>query len=123
MYQKINKMYEAIDEEIKDVAQKTRITEDLYVVKIGDDLQINLLPKFDCDYNSMRLVSFLMELKSLSTGNTIEEVRIPLSQSILISKVSDTNAQQLEENTEDVPLNQFENVVEDLKGVIQYHCA
>ena len=29
MYQKINKMYEAIDEEIKDVAQKTRITEDI----------------------------------------------------------------------------------------------
>ena len=120
MYQKVTQLYELIEGEIKEVAPRTRIMEDMLAVSITDNLQLNLKPRTDTTYQQIKLIGFNAITKALATGGNVEEVYFPLKEGILLATCP-LGEDKFEENTDAVSLNQIEAVVDEIKGVIQFH--
>lgn len=120
MFQKITRIYELMEGELKSVAPKTKIMEDLFAVSVNDQMQLNLRPKVEAGVTELNLCGFNLVTKALATGGNVEEVLIPLKPSVVLGtrRLGDDN---FVESTDDVSLTQINNFIDELKGVIEFH--
>lgn len=120
MYQKVTRIYELVEGELKEVAPKSRIMDDLLAISVTDNLQINLKPRTNATYQEITLVGFNMVMKALATGGNVEEVFFPLKEGITLATCP-LGGDKFTEQTDDVSINQIDPFIDDIKGVIQFH--
>ena len=120
MYQKVARIYELVEGELKEVAPKSRIMDDLLAISVTDNLQINLKPRTNATYQEITLVGFNMVMKALATGGNVEEVFFPLKEFITLATCP-LGGDKFTEQTDDVSINQIDQFIDDIKGVIQFH--
>lgn len=120
MFQKITRIYELMEGELKTVAPKTRIMEELLAISVNDKMQLNLRPKVEVNNTELNLCGFNIVAKALATGGDVEEVMLPLKPSIVLG-TRNLGDENFVENTDDVSLTQINDFVDELKGVIEFH--